>query len=179
MAAERLDSFLPAYEEIYREPPYSEGPSDIAQFIEHYVVHTRRPGMRLVLATNAHEVIGFTYGFLLPSDTGWWTNLDRPLPEEWTRETGARTWAVIELAVRKQWRRRGIAAALHAALLDELKVERVTLTVRPEPSAAPAQSAYQAWGYRSVGTVQPWEGAPLYTAMVLALAKPATETAVP
>lgn len=171
-AAAQLDAFLPAYEEVYVEPPYSEGPSDVAQFIDHYLAHTKRPGMRLVLAREG-EVVGFTYGFLLPTDTGWWTSVDRPLSADFTREDGTRTWAVIELAVRKPWRRRGIAAGLHAALLEDLDIERVTLTVRPEPEAAPAQSAYAAWGYRTVGTAHPWEDAPYYTAMVLDLAEQA------
>jgi GNAT superfamily N-acetyltransferase len=170
VAAGQLDAFLSAYEEVYADPPYSEGPSDVAQFIDHYLVHTQRAGMRLIVARDGEEVIGFTYGFLLPSDTGWWKNVDQPLPDDFTREDGTRTWAIIELAVRKPWRRRGIGAALHAALLEGLRVDRVTLTVRPEPEAAAAQSAYAHWGYRSIGVAHPWEEAPFYTAMVLELA---------
>lgn len=170
-AAGALDVFLPVYEEVYAEPPYSEGPSDVAQFIEHYLVHVQRAGMRLVIARDGENVIGFTYGYLLPADTRWWSNVDSELSADFTREDGgARTWVILELAVRRPWRRRGIAAALHAALLDGLDVERVTLTVRPEPEAAPAQAAYAAWGYRAVGTSHPWEDAPLYKAMLLEIA---------
>ncbi|WP_434593217.1 GNAT family N-acetyltransferase [Streptomyces sp. A5-4] len=168
-AADQIDAFLPAYEEVYAEPPYSEGPADVAQFIEHYLIHAQRQGMRLIIARDAEEVIGFTYGYLLPPDTGWWTNIDQDLAADFISEDGARTWVILELAVRKPWRRRGVAAALHSALLEGLHVERVTLTVRPEPEAAPAQSAYVAWGYRRVGTSHPWEDAPFYTAMVLEL----------
>ncbi|MFF0448222.1 GNAT family N-acetyltransferase [Streptomyces sp. NPDC004609] len=168
-AAARLDDFLPAYEEVYAEPPYLEGPGDVAQFIDHYVLHVQRPGMRLVIARDGDQVVGFTYGYLLPSDTGWWSSVQKPLPADFTQEDGARTWAVLELAVRKLWRRRGVAAGLHAALLEGLTVERVTLTVRPEPEAAPAQAAYVSWGYREVGLSHPWEEAPFYTAMVLEL----------
>jgi GNAT superfamily N-acetyltransferase len=170
-AAAQLDTFLSAYEEVYAEPPYSEGPSDIGQFIESYRVQARRPGMRLVLARAGAEVAGFTYGFPLPSDTRWWSTTQPPLPADFVREDGDRTFAVIELAVRAPYRRRGIAAALHAALLDGLGAERVTLSVRPEPEAAPAQSAYASWGYRGVGMSRPWEDAPLYRMMVLDLGK--------
>ncbi|MFI6581055.1 GNAT family N-acetyltransferase [Embleya sp. NPDC050493] len=169
-AAGQLDAFLPAYEEVYAEPPYSEGPSDVAQFIDHYLFHTQRPGMRLIIARDGEDVIGFTYGYLLPRDTGWWNNVDEVLADDFKREDGNRTWVILELAVREKWRRHGIAAALHAALLEGLHVERVTLTVRPEPEAAPAQSAYASWGYRTVGVSHPWEGAPFYNAMVLDLA---------
>ncbi|MEU1815119.1 GNAT family N-acetyltransferase [Streptomyces roseifaciens] len=168
-AAAQLDAFLPAYEEVYIDPPYSEGPSDVAQFIEHYLAQAKRPGMRLVLAREGDEVIGFTYGFLLSSDTGWWSSVQKPLSSDFTREDGTRTWAIIELAVRKPWRRRGIATDLHARLLEGLSTQRVTLTVRPEPEAAPAQSAYAKWGYRKVGRSHPWEDAPFYEALVLDL----------
>ncbi|MFD3803544.1 GNAT family N-acetyltransferase [Streptomyces sp. NPDC058611] len=170
-AAVRLDEFLPAYEEVYADPPYSEGPSDVAAFIDHYRLHAERPGMRLVLARDGDEVVGFAYGYYLPTGTGWWDSItDRTLTEDFTREDGARTWVILELAVRKPWRRRGVAAALHAALLAGLAAERATLTVRPEPEAAPAQAAYEAWGYQHVGTAHPWDGAPLYRALVLDLA---------
>ncbi|WAZ26957.1 GNAT family N-acetyltransferase [Streptomyces cinnabarinus] len=166
-AARQLDAFLHAYEEVYEEPPYCEGPSDVAEFIEHYQAQTQRPGMRLLLAREDGEVVGFTYGYYLAADTRWWHNLqDVKLLEDFTREDGRRTFVIIELAVRKPWRGRGIAAGLHARLLDGVDAERVTLTMRPEPEAAPAQSAYASWGYRKVGVSHPWDEAPLYDCML-------------
>jgi hypothetical protein len=41
--------------------------------------------------------------------------------------------------------------------------------MRPEPQAAPAQSAYAAWGYRKIGQSHPWDEAPVYDAMMLDL----------
>ncbi|MGW2031223.1 GNAT family N-acetyltransferase [Streptomyces argyrophylli] len=166
-AAAQLDAFLAAYEEVYAEPPYYEGPRDVAEFVDHYQVHTRRPAMRLVIAWDGDEAVGFTYGYFLLPETRWWHNLqDVTLSEEYMREDGHRSFAIIELAVRKAWRRRGVAAGLHAHLLDGLDAERVTLTVRPEPEADPARTAYLAWGYRKIGTSHPWEDAPLYDCMV-------------
>ncbi|MER5699248.1 GNAT family N-acetyltransferase [Streptomyces mirabilis] len=166
-AAAQLDEFLAAYEEIYAEPPYSEGPRDIAEFIEHYQVHASRAGMQLVIARDGSEVVGFTYGYRLAPDTRWWHNVqDVSLPPEFMEEDGSRTFVIIELAVRKPWRRRGVAAGLHEQLLDGLTAERVTLTVRPEPEAAPARSAYLAWGYERLGISHPWPEAPLYECMV-------------
>ncbi|MEH0475026.1 hypothetical protein QA943_40510 [Streptomyces sp. B21-097] len=34
---------------MYAEPPYREGPRDIAEFVDHYQVHAQRSGFRLVL----------------------------------------------------------------------------------------------------------------------------------
>ncbi|MFF7729387.1 GNAT family N-acetyltransferase [Streptomyces sp. NPDC008001] len=165
----QLDGFLALYEEIYAEPPYCEGPRDVAEFIERFGRQSRRPGFRLVLAHKGDGLVGFSFGYLLPADTRWWNGLLEPGPAAFTKETGERTFAVIELAVRAACRRRGIAAGLHARLLDGLQAERVALTVRPEPEAAPARCAYAAWGYRRIGRSRPWDGAPLYDAMVLGL----------
>lgn len=166
-ARPQLDAFLTAYEETYAAPPYNEGPRAVADFIELYQVHVDRPGMRLVLGRDAaDEVVGFGYGYLLAPNTSWWRTVSPPLPSEVTAETGSRTWVTIELAVRARWRRRGIAAGLHHRLLPGPPVERATLTVRPEPEAAPARAAYAAWGYQHVGVSRPWDGAPLYNVMI-------------
>ena len=166
-ALAQLDAILSAYEEVYAEPPYLEGPRDIAEFIERFQRQVERPGFRLAIAYEDMEVVGFTFGYLLPPDTQWWRGLLRPVPEEFTRETGDRTFVIIELAVRNPWRRRGIAKKLHTALIEGLEVERVTLTMRPEPEARPAQLAYESWGYKKVGESRPWDEAPLYDSMVL------------
>ena len=89
-----------------------------------------------------------------------------------TAEWPGRTFAVIELAVLAGHRRRGLGARLHAALLDGVRTERVTLAVRPEPETAPARTAYERWGYRRVGQVRPGGQAPVYDLMVRDLAGP-------
>lgn len=170
--ADLLDEFLPAYEEVYVEPPYCEGPRDVAEFIERFQRQAQRPGFRMAIAYDGETVVGFSFGYYLPPDTQWWAGALEPLPEDFVREDGERTFVIIELAVRAPWRRRGVAAKLHAALLDGLAVERVALTMRPEPEAAPAQTAYAKWGYRKIGQSQPWDDAPVYDSMVLELSKP-------
>jgi GNAT superfamily N-acetyltransferase len=168
-AAPLLDEILPTYEEVYAEPPYCEGPRDVADFIERFHRQAERPGFRMAIARAGGDVVGFTFGYLLPADTQWWTGALAELPEGFTREDGERTFVIIELAVLASWRRRGVARQLHETLLDGQAVERVTLTMRPEPDAAPAQAAYAAWGYRTVGQTRPWNDAPVYDSMVLDL----------
>lgn len=170
-AAEQLDALLPVYEEVYAEPPYREGPREAEEFLNQLFQQLRRPGFRLVTATTGGRIIGFSFGLLLPADTQWWADELEPLPAEFTRETGQRTFAIIELAVRAPYRRQSIGSRLHTALIDGLTAERVTLAVRPEPDAAPARAAYAAWGYRKVGRAQPSDGAPVYNTMVLELTR--------
>ena len=84
--------------------------------------------------------------------------------EDLTRERPGRTFAVIELAVRRDVRRHGVARELHTHLLAGLTAERATLLVRPDAGAA--YSAYLAWSYRSIGRLQPVPDGPVYDAMM-------------
>ncbi|MFI8504945.1 GNAT family N-acetyltransferase [Streptomyces sp. NPDC085524] len=160
----QLDSLAPVYEAVFAEPPYLEGPRDVADFLERYQREHKTPGFRLVLAHDDDGLTGFAYGLPLSSDSGWWSGLlNSDLPEEFTREDGRRTFVMMELAVRAEHRGRGVGRTLHTALLDGVTAERATLAVRPE---APAASWYKRLGYTRVGLTQPWDGAPVYRALV-------------
>ncbi|MFI2645592.1 GNAT family N-acetyltransferase [Streptomyces sp. NPDC018610] len=165
-AVKRLEAVVPVYREVYAEPPYREGPRDAAGFLLRARRQATRSGFRLVVARDDDELVGFSAGYWLPADTGWWRAVQEPLPGAFVQESGRRTFNVAELAVRKAWRRRGIAAELHRRLISGLEAERVTLTVRPEPEAAPARAAYAAWGYRKVGRARYGDGSPAYDVLV-------------
>jgi ribosomal protein S18 acetylase RimI-like enzyme len=155
------------YEAVYREPPYCEGPDDVAEFLKGMSRRVAQPAFRLVVATTDGNTVGFAFGHQLTADTGWWQGATTPLPDSIVREYAGRTFAIIELAVAAEYRRRGIGKAMHDALLVDADEERVTLLVRPE--AMPARRAYERWGYTRVGAIRPWPEAPLYDAMVLNL----------
>ncbi|MFE6839467.1 GNAT family N-acetyltransferase [Streptomyces sp. NPDC057705] len=166
----RLDDVVPVYQEVYAEPPYREGPQDAVDFLARARRQATRDGFRLVMArTGGGEVAGFAYGFWLPADTRWWSAMREPLGDAFVEETGRRTFNLAELAVRREWRRQGIAAESHRRLMSGLEAERIVLTVRPEPEAAPAQTAYGAWGYQNVGQAQYGDASPAYEVMVLPL----------
>jgi ribosomal protein S18 acetylase RimI-like enzyme len=164
--AKLLDDIAPVYEEVYAEPPYHEGPRDVAQFIERYGREHKVKGFRLATARDERgDLSAFAYGLPLSSSTSWWDGfLDTTLTDDFTREDGRRTFVIMELAVRAPYRRQGVARALHAALMDGNAAERVTLAVRPE--AEPANHLYAALGYELVGHTRPWDDAPTYACMI-------------
>jgi GNAT superfamily N-acetyltransferase len=162
-----LTIVLPIYEEVYAQPPYREGPRELAEFADRYRQHEQRPGFRLVLADHGETVVGFAYGYALRPEYPWWSGLLEPMPPEFTREDGRRTFAILELAVCAPWRGRGVASGLHALLLKGVRARRITLMVRPEPEAAAARTAYAAWGYRRIGSSRSHPQAPVYDAMLL------------
>jgi ribosomal protein S18 acetylase RimI-like enzyme len=165
-AGSRADVLRALYAEIYADkvddPFFS-----VERFGERLQTHLTRPGYALVTGELDGELVGYAYGLTLLAETQWWNGLKDPLPEEFRRETGERTFAVNEIMVRKPWRRRGIARRLHDALLDGRPEERATLLV--EHDNGPAKAAYLKWGWRHVGQLQPFPDAPLYDSMVLQL----------
>jgi ribosomal protein S18 acetylase RimI-like enzyme len=164
-----LDDILPTYADVYAEPPYSEGPDDVADFAASWERRVSSPGFRLVRALLDDSVVGFTFGHRLAPTTAWWDGAVTPLPPDVTSERPGRTFAIIELAVRAWCRRQGIGRLMHDLLLDDAGAERVTLLVRPEPEARPARAAYESWGYRQVGKVRPGSDLPTYNALLRAL----------
>ncbi|GAB3450590.1 GNAT family N-acetyltransferase [Actinophytocola sediminis] len=159
-----LDPVMHMYSEIYAEPPYHEDSDDVEQFAQHWVSWTGTAGFTLALAQVDDLFVGFSFGVPLSPDTGWWSGLRDPVEDELTNEYPGRTFAIIELAVLAPYRRRGIGESLHNKLLERRTEERVTLLSRAD--AAPARSAYSAWGYQDVGRVQPGKDAPVYVAMI-------------
>ncbi|MGD9532126.1 MAG: GNAT family N-acetyltransferase [Pseudonocardia sp.] len=160
------------YGAVYSEPPYCEGPDDVADFARTWPRRQAQPGFRLVMAWHEGTAIGFTFGHELGVRTPWWDGLQGDVSPGLTEEHEGRTFAVIELAVLKPFRRHGIAHELHTHLLAGLPQQRATLLVRPD--AEPAQRAYRSWGYQYVGRLQPYPDAPVYDAMVLELPARAT-----
>jgi len=161
-AAQALNEIAPLYEQVFAEPPYFEGPRDLAGFLEGYESFRAMPGFRLVLA-RAGALVGFAFGVPLQSDSRWWHGLG--LDEDFTREDGHRTFVIREIAVAPDRRRQGLGRELHAAVLEGAQAERVTLAVRPEAQAA--MKMYEALGYRELGDKTPaWEGAPVYRYMI-------------
>ncbi len=155
------------YTAVYAEPPYGEGPEDVADFMKSWPRRQTQPGFRLVLAWHNGEAIGFAFGHDLHAETRWWQGLQASTLDDLTSEYPGRTFAVIELGVLQPYRRHGVGHELHAHLIAGLPNERVTLLVRPE--AAAAKTAYQSWGYQYVGKLQPFDNAPVYDAMILSL----------
>jgi len=112
-----------------------------------------QPGFAIATARANGELIGYMFGCPLPVVNLWWGSVQETLSADLIRETGSRTFALLEGIVRRDWRGRKIASALYAKLLEGRHEERITLMVRPEN-----ESAYAIWkhyGYQKIGTADP------------------------
>jgi GNAT superfamily N-acetyltransferase len=154
-----LDVYADIYAEKLDDPFFS-----VARYWDRLTSYASRDGFSLVLGYAGSEPMGYALGYDLPEGSGWWTGLESSVPESELQETGNRTFALTEIMVLAQWRRRGYARALHDALLRIRSEERATLLVLPENT--PARQAYLSWGWYKIGDLKPFEDAPTYDSMV-------------
>jgi GNAT superfamily N-acetyltransferase len=145
-AADHEPELQALHAEVYADPPYRDtGADDYARRLR---VQRRQPGFVLAEARSGGYLVGYAAGMPLRPSTSWWRALTTPLPDDETAEHPGRTFALTDLLVRASWRRQGIGQTLHDLILGGRAEERATLTVLP--AAAPAQSAFQSWGWRKI-----------------------------
>ncbi len=156
---------VPIYEashaEVIAHPFYST-----VRFLERFDAYTQRDGFELVVASagDDDQPVGLAFGYTLPPTTRWWEGLVTPVPDGFTDEDGTRTFGFNELMVHPDWQRKGVARALHDALLGGRSERRATLLVRADNT--PAQTAYLRWGWQKVAQLQPFPDAPVFDAMI-------------
>lgn len=132
-----------------------------AVFMDRFDRYTNAPGFDLVIAYEADEPVGLTWGWPLRPGSSWWDGLLTDLGEGFTEESGSRTFALSEIMVVSERMGHGIAHALHDQLLAGRHEERATLLVAPENERA--YTAYRRWGWQRVGQIRPaWPDAPLF-----------------
>jgi ribosomal protein S18 acetylase RimI-like enzyme len=148
-------------------PPLNKGPTQLGRLVDAWPRRLATPGFRLIVAEHDGQAIGAVYGHQLLPDTKWWDNALERLPDDVSTERPGRTVAIIDMMVRQEWRRRGVAEAMHTHLLAGRTEERVTLLV--DPANTPAREVYRKWGYDVAGRIQPFPDSPKYDAMVKSL----------
>jgi GNAT superfamily N-acetyltransferase len=164
-ALTHLDELRQLYLDAYAEPPYEWGDEHADLFVERFKVQAKQDGFALVEARQGAELVGVAFGVTLRPTAPWWQNLLESLPTEVTEERPGRTFALVELLVRKPWRRQHVAQKMHELLLTGREEERATLTVLS--AAIPAQRAYAKWGWRKVAQKRnPLPGSPVFDVLV-------------
>jgi ribosomal protein S18 acetylase RimI-like enzyme len=166
-AAEHEAELQALHAEVYAAPPFRRH-EDAAEFAGRFRVQRRQPGFVLAEARHGGYLVGYAAGMPLRPSTSWWRDLTTPLPDEVTAEHPGRTFALIDLLVRAAWRRQGIGRTLHDLVLTGRREERATLVLAP--AAAPAQGAFQRWGWRKVArTRDPGPGSAVSDVLVTTL----------
>ncbi|MEU4832327.1 GNAT family N-acetyltransferase [Streptosporangium sp. NPDC023615] len=163
-AAEVLnEEYVGLYQENYSEPPYLSGPLySTDRYAERTGRQVKSPGFVLVSARSGPTLVGFSFGLTFEADR-WWGGETTPPPAE---IANSRKFAVIELNVRRGYRRVGIGRRLLETLLAQQDAPYATLLSDPQ---APAYDMYRRWGWKVIGPVRPAPDARPYDALVLEL----------
>jgi len=168
-AVELLEAICALYDAVFSQPPFRWTDEESAHHRQSLVGLARNPTFSLVTAQTGEVLVGFAYGVRLRPDTSWWANTLEALPDELITEWEGRTFAVIDLAVRQDYRKRGLGRELLAMLLGGRSEERVTLAV--QPVAMDTKAFYAHLGWELVGTAKapPAAVSPLFDLYVLTL----------
>ena len=150
-----FDALTDLYAVVYAEPPYQEGPEQVARFADGLPGEARRTGFTAVTATVGDEFVGAVYGWTMPAGT-WWSRTDGPPPED---VKAVDKLAVVEWMVRPDHRGLGLGAGLMQRLLDGRLEAWATLASDPRSAA---RAIYERAGWQQVGTsTLPW-GPPMH-----------------
>jgi GNAT superfamily N-acetyltransferase len=125
-------SLTDVYGKAWAETGFFEVQEELRGFSERFHRHTANPGFRLCVMYKDEQVVGFGYGYS-SAPGGWWrqmvaSGLPSHVAEEWFRDC----FEFAELAVVPGDQGRGIGAALHDRLLDELPHHRAILSTQKE-----------------------------------------------
>jgi ribosomal protein S18 acetylase RimI-like enzyme len=168
-AAAFLNPICHLYDTTFSQSPFRWTDDESQHHRQSLTSLIMNPTFALMTAEAAGELIGFAYGVALQSDTPWWSGMTEPLPEELTAEWNGRTFAVIDLAVRADYRKRGIGRALLDTLLASRPEQRATLTV--QPVAADTKEFYDHLDWQRIGITKASTGAvsPFFDVYLLSL----------
>ncbi|OPF76702.1 acetyltransferase [Streptomyces antioxidans] len=162
--------FLDIHVEVRTEVGLMEDPFNAVDlFDERLTRYASRDGWEAVIGYDGKGPVGYVFGVPLGPDSVWWSSMRQPLPEDFIRETGSRTFAVNEILVRKRWRGpagAGTSRILHEKLLAERAEKRATLLVDPTRSDGRLKAAYESWGYQDISKQQPFSNSSVFATMV-------------
>ncbi|WP_116246722.1 GNAT family N-acetyltransferase [Nocardiopsis sp. FIRDI 009] len=153
-----LTPWVSAYEEVYAHvlhlPDHNDPP-----FGERLAFSAARPGFRMTVAHVDGDLVGFVYGYTLPTTTGWWDGFT-PAPgvdaQDMVDERPGRTLAVCEGLVRTPYRHTGLVERAMPFFLSGRTEERAASLVAEGNDHALDIAVRNGWLH--VGELAPHDG---------------------
>jgi len=147
-----FDSIFALYYDTFSKPPYQWPEGEAREYQIRFERLAADPTFGIAVAQIESNLVGFSYGYTLRTNTKWWDGFITPVPETVRAEWEGRTFALIDFAVAEPVRGTGIGRNLHDVLLDSRQEERATLAM--EPRAHQARAVYEHWGWQVVGHLE-------------------------
>lgn len=132
------------YDEIHSDMPEEQGGIFSREsFLMRTAGQAQVAGFELVTATSGELLVGFSFGHPMPAGR-WWGDCT-PVRQEILSSS---KFAVIELDVRRSYRRQGIGKTLLDMLLRDREEDFATLASTP---GTIANAMYKRWDWYEVG----------------------------
>jgi len=162
LARRLLDLICDLYDDVFSVPPFFWRDDESELHRQRLLRLVDDPTFGIAVARDGDDLVGFAYGFSVPPDTKWWSDLVAPTEPTLTAEWPGRTFLLFDFGVRASRRGQGIGRMLHDAVLGSRGEERATLAV--QPTAIDTKRIYQHWGWWRVGQVDggPTAAAPAF-----------------
>ncbi|MBB5912916.1 ribosomal protein S18 acetylase RimI-like enzyme [Nocardia transvalensis] len=143
-AAPEIGAICHLYDEVFSVAPFVWPDGESARHRQMMGRIVDDPTFGAALARARGDLVGFVYGVALTPLTRWWEGFQEPVGEQFLAEWPGRTFAVIDLAVHRDRRGRGVGRRLLGTLLAARPEERATLAVQPD--AVDSHAFYKALG---------------------------------
>jgi GNAT superfamily N-acetyltransferase len=154
------------YTEVYQRETETDPFFSAERFTDRLHKHAAAPRWGCALGDIEGEPVGYAYGFARTAAYRW-NGLQNGVPADQLAETDTRTFALCEVMVREPWRGTGIAHTIHEELISHRIEERSHLLVDKEHPRV--RALYEQWGYRWMGTMQPFPDSPKYDSLIRTL----------
>ena len=151
-AEQLFEPICTLYDQVFSQPPFRWTDEESQHHRDLLTGLMKEPTFGIVIVEAGDQLVGFEYGYQLRPDTQWWQNFLEPVPDDVTRESPGRTFALIDLAVDERWRGQGLGRKLTETLLASRIEQRATLSV--QPTATDTQAFYVHLGWHKVGRKQ-------------------------
>lgn len=112
----------------------------------------------------AGEMIGYAFGSPRDNPAATWQLVRDALPNFPVADPDEPIYIFREFAVRPDHQGKGYGRKIHHALLGDRSERLANLLVRPDN--APATGAYLSWGWKKIGSLQPFPDSPTLHVMV-------------
>lgn len=136
------------YADAFTGPPHNEPENAAASFVERLESESNRAGWKLLVAEQHGEISGFVYGYVTRPGQWWHDRVISGLEPELVQHWFSDSFVLVEFAVKRSARGKGVGTRLHDAVLDSLP-QRTAVAMTHE-NDNPAVGFYRARGWQVI-----------------------------
>lgn len=126
-----LNEIARVYDSIFHSSNESSQKERLRHIRDSLLLHSSRKGYKCALAyINREHLAGFAYGYYGEHGQWWYDQVEQVLDERQRKMWLNGYFELVEIAVKKEYRRRGIATILYSELFSGIENKRALLSTQ-------------------------------------------------